>query len=250
MEGCFIRRFPVDLVVFDLDGTLVDSQEGIAWAVNSVLALEGFPPVEPRLVHELMGTPLEDIFRALLPAEAAHRASGCVPRYRRLFEREVLPRLRLFPDAAAVLGQLRAGGLALAVATGRLASTAEIILTGVGVRALFLAVVGVEHVERSKPDPAMLRRAMDLAQAHEARTLMVGDSVLDIAMGRAAGAFTCGVTYGAQSAETLRRAEPDLLLDRLADLPGRLEVGGWRLKVEGLRSNLQPPTSNPYDQHG
>ena len=212
----------LDAIVFDLDGTLIDSHDLIASTVNRVLDSRGHPVVDAAAVHALTGLPLETIFRNVLPAAAAESALACVDVYRDIFQRDVLPAvepIRGAPEAVAAL----AGVAPLAVATGRLTDTAGLMLDRCGLADYFGAVLGADLVSRPKPAPDLLLLALErLGGPEPARTLVVGDSAADVAMARAAGAYACAVTWGAQARPALLSAEPHWCIDRWDELTALL----------------------------
>jgi phosphoglycolate phosphatase len=174
------------------------------------------------MVHALTGLPLETIFRTVLPAAAAESALACVDLYREIFQRDVLPAvepIRGAPETVAALAELAP----LAVATGRLTHTAELMLERCGLAGYFGAILGADLVSRPKPAPDLLLLALErLGGPAAVRTLVVGDSVADVAMARAAGSYACAVTWGAQRRPALLEAEPHWCFDRWGELTALL----------------------------
>jgi len=207
-----------DAIVFDLDGTLIASHDLIAQTVNRVLASRGHPTVDAEAVHALTGLPLEAIFHAVLPAAEQESMLACVDAYRLTFDREVLPALAPIPGALEAVRSV-ATLAPLAVATGRLTVTAARMLERCDLAAYFGAVLGTDLVPRPKPAPDVLLLALErLGGIDPARVLVVGDSAADVAMARAAGAFACAVTWGAQSRPALLSAQPHWCIDRWDEL--------------------------------
>lgn len=207
---------PDDLaaVVFDLDGTLANSHTLIARTVNRVLAERGYPSVEPSRVHAMTGLPLLEIFEAMLPPAAREEAPGCVVRYRERFDAEVLPDLRPIDGARETVLWTATLGPPLAVATGRLTSTARTMLHSFGLLDQFRVVLGVDGVPRPKPYPDLLLAVLRLLGGLPAASvLVVGDATADVQMAHEAGAAVCAVTWGAQPREMLERAEPEWCVD-------------------------------------
>ena len=215
--------FPFEAVVFDLDGTLVASQELIAQTVNRVLAGRGQPVVEAGAVHAMTGLPLETIFRAVLPAAEAESARACVDAYRLIFDRDVLPAIEPVDGTREVLASL-AARTPLGVATGRMTVTAEQMVARCGLSPYFQTVLGADLAARPKPAPDLLHLVLErLGGVEPGRVLVVGDSGADVAMARAAGARVCAVTWGAQSREALLETEPHWCIDRWDELLALLE---------------------------
>lgn len=220
-------------MICDLDGTLVDTREGIVDTFRAVLDLAGYPPPAREEILPFIGLPLDLMFRHFLARDAAAgRASSSVARedvlarvvpeliaaYRRRYHEEVTPTTRAYPEVADTLAELRARGVLLAVATSKLTTIATEALLAAGLLPQFALVYGMDAVSRPKPAPDLATKCLDDLGVPASRALVVGDAVHDVEMGRAAGCATCAVTYGAQSRDELLLSRPDHLIDRLPDL--------------------------------
>jgi phosphoglycolate phosphatase len=222
-------------VAFDLDGTLIDSRSDLASAVNHVRARCGAPPIDPRTVYAYVG----DGARALL-----ERAVGPLPEaamdealawFLAHYGAHCLDRTRLYPGMGAVLETLRSGGHTLSVVTNKPAHLSERILSGLGIRAHFLAVVGGDSLPTRKPDPDGLLYVAGLAGTTPSETLLVGDSPVDLETASAAGTRFCGVAWGfvperlmARRPRCIVRGAPHLL-----DVIDRGDDGDTSTPVEG-----------------
>jgi phosphoglycolate phosphatase len=203
------------LVVFDLDGTLIDSTADLAAAVNATLAK--IAPTAPALsldrIRSFVGHGVGMLVtRALAEARVPARPEEVLPVYLEIYRRGMLNETRLYPGVADALAHLE--GYALAVLTNKPGDMARAILEGLGVAARFARICGPEDVPARKPDPAGLRWLMTEAGAGPEATAMVGDSPVDVRTGRAAGVLTVGVSYGLDP-EGLRAEPPDVMLDDL-----------------------------------
>lgn len=207
------------LLIFDLDGTLVDTRDGIVATFRETLATAGFPPPPPEVVTPLIGLTLDTMFRRFVPDAAS---DGLVPRlidaYRSLYHEAVTPYTRAFPEVIETLRSFRRNGLKLAVATSKLTRIAQETLQAAGLAGTFAIVLGSDSVGRPKPAPDLVLRILTELDARAEEALVVGDTTHDVGMGRAAGTRTCAVTYGAQSRAELLAAEPDFVLDRFGEL--------------------------------
>ena len=211
----------VDLVVFDLDGTLVDGREDIARAVNQgILEVggEGLPSSE---IIPHIGRPLIHIFEDLLPAELRGMAGRAAETYRQYFFDHCADNSCLYPGVAECLENLRT--VSRAVATTKMTFMAVKVVEKMGIKHHFDLVQGSDGLPH-KPDPAVLTQVLDRLGKRASRSWMVGDTVYDIQAGKAAGMRTCAVTYGIGLARDLEEAAPDLLLDTLAHLPARIGI--------------------------
>jgi phosphoglycolate phosphatase len=199
-------------VLFDLDGTLVDSYLGIAATVDAVLERSGHPPCDRVALRALIGAPLEGIFTTLVPGLNATAVSGYVAAYLELFPRLGVPASPLFSGMEATLGACRDAGLRLAVVTSKRHLVAQEVLAACGAGPYFEAVVGADDCPRPKPDPgpallALERLGLPLpAGQRGGRVSVVGDTEFDLGMARAAGCRPIGVGWGYRPPEVLRAA--------------------------------------------
>jgi phosphoglycolate phosphatase len=203
------------LVVFDLDGTLVDSVDDLHASVNHALAAVGLPP---RSLDEVRGFVGEGarllLARAVSPADQL--LEPALAAWRPHYEAHCLDRTRPYPGVAALLASAGAGRT-LAVLTNKPGPMARKILAGLGLLPRFAAVVGGDEAPR-KPDPTGLRELMARAGATPAETILVGDSRVDVATGRAAGVPVVAVTWGLGRAEDLAAAGASTLVADAAAL--------------------------------
>jgi phosphoglycolate phosphatase len=216
------RRF--DLLVLDLDGTLVDSQELLVGLVNDVLRIAGCPTADPTGVAATIGLPLDEVFRRAVPRVADDMIDALCAAYReRANRQEFVQQFRLYPDVASTLVGLRAAGVRLVVGTSKGRATTDIV-RHCGIAECIDEVIGGDCVTRGKPHPEMVHRAQALFGTAPHRTLMVGDTSFDIEMGQGARVATCAVTYGMHPAAALRELRPDFVIDRFEQI-GRVVDG-------------------------
>lgn len=186
------------LAVFDCDGTLVDGQGAVCAAMEAAFASIGAPPPERRSIRRIVGLNLPQAVARLAPdrppgdrvrIEAAYRDA-----YRQARESGSVDE-PLFDGIAALLDRLRDKGWMLGIATGKSDRGLNACLAAHGLAGHFVTLQTADR-HPSKPDPAMLRAAMQEAGAVPGGTVMVGDTVFDIATGRAAGVRAFGVAWG------------------------------------------------------
>lgn len=210
----------IRLLIFDLDGTLVDSLDDLVTAVNLTRGDAGMAPLPREQVVPLVGFgSLYLVQRCLAPPgetlagpalEAAHA------RYLQHYNGHLLDQTRLHDGALAMLERYRTRRLA--VVTNKLEAESRRILAGLGVLERFAAVVGGDTLAEKKPDPLPLRHVMALAGAAPDETVMIGDGVNDVLAGRAAGVHTVAVTFGVDSAAALRALQPGYVIDHMCEL--------------------------------
>ena len=210
------------LVVFDLDGTLIDSSQDLAAAVNR--ALQRAAPDAPALPEDVVRTFIGSgarvlITRSVAAAGLSQSVDEVLPLFLDEYGRGLLDATRLYPGTEDALSRLR--DRHLAVLTNKPGDMSRLILEGLGVADRFFRIYGAGDVDTRKPDPAGLRRLADEAGVDLQAAVMVGDSGIDVRTGRAAGALTAGVTYGFD-ADSFRDDPPDILVRSLTELADRL----------------------------
>ncbi len=213
----------IKLVIFDLDGTLVDSKEDLALSVNAMRERMGLPAVRHDVIASYVGHGVTTLVRRALGAEASDEKieKGMII-FLDYYREHMLDHTTLYPGVRGALEQL--GGRTLAVLTNKPVRFSREMLERLGLAPLFTAIYGGNSFPQKKPDPMGVERLMADTGARERQTLMVGDSDTDVLTGRNAGVWTCGVTYGF-GAHTLEEAPPDFIVGDLRDLPLLLNGG-------------------------
>jgi phosphoglycolate phosphatase len=202
-------------IVFDLDGTLVDSLPDIVGAFLDAFVELGLAPPAAGDVRDHVGLPLEHMYASFAPAEAVAPLAAA---YRRLYPLRFTRSSRPFPGVVEALRTLRERGYRLAVATTKRSDMAHRLVAAMGLTDALDHVQGTDGFPH-KPAPDVIERA--LAALGADGVWMVGDTVHDVEAGRAAGLATYAVTWGTHDAVRLRGARPDRLetsLDALLDV--------------------------------
>lgn len=220
------RKFDsVRALVFDLDGTLIDSKLDLALAVNAMLEHMGRTPLPHPQIYALVGNGAPTLVcRALGDTATDAEVEKALAFFLHYYRDHLLDNTVLYPGVREGLDRLQ--GFSLAVLTNKPALFSQRILQGLGIAPLFRYVYGGNSFERKKPDPMGLERILRDFDVPPRAAMMVGDSEVDVRTARNAGAWACGVTYGLGSAR-LAGCPPDLLLDSLADLADYLAGDGW-----------------------
>lgn len=217
----------IRLIVFDCDGTIVDSQHLIAAAMAETFSAEGLMPPTTALVRRVVGLSLEQAIARLLPQDRVPDAARLADAYKHVFQRlrsdPIMPQDPLFPLARETLRELAAGDYLLGIATGKSRRGLEVTLERHGLADLFATVQTADDAP-SKPDPAMLRQAMAETAAAPGETIVVGDTVFDMMMAANAGVRALGVAWGYHAPEELRTAGAFAVLDGFAELPAQLHA--------------------------
>ncbi|HEX8167648.1 MAG TPA: phosphoglycolate phosphatase [Beijerinckiaceae bacterium] len=185
-------------VLFDLDGTLVDSAADLRDALNAVLAEEALAPLDLDAVKDMVGDGVQKLVERGLLARGGDlaRLPERVRRFMALYGDAPARLTRPYPQVPETLARLRQTGLRLAVVTNKPHAVTLAILDALELSPFFDAVVGGDTLPLRKPDPAPLRHAMAALGAAPAETLMVGDNRHDVEAARAAGMRAAVVTYG------------------------------------------------------
>jgi phosphoglycolate phosphatase len=195
------------LALFDCDGTLVDSQEAIVGAMNVAFDARGLPPPPAEAVRRVVGLSLLEAVAALLPGLGRPEHEAVTSLYREAFAAQRAAGLHqdpLYPGAVAALDALADAGWLLGIATGKSMRGLLAILEGHGLRERFVTLQTPDSC-RGKPDPHMVECAMAQTGAAASATVVIGDTIYDIGMARAAGAIGIGVGWGYLARENLLR---------------------------------------------
>ena len=208
----------MDLLVFDLDGTLIDSKMDLALSVNATRAHMGMGPLDVGLVSTYVGNGAPVLIRRALGDQATEaQVEEALEFFLEHYREHKLDFTRLYPGVRESLDRLRAAGKRLAVLTNKPVAVSRAIVEGLGVGAHFFRVYGGNSFEFKKPHPAGMEKLLSEAGVDRGRAMMVGDSSVDIQTARNAGVRSCGVTYGF-APESLRDPAPDLLVNRMEEL--------------------------------
>jgi phosphoglycolate phosphatase len=214
------------LVIFDCDGTLVDSQHMILAAMTKAYAAHDIPLPEREVLLSVIGLSLIEAFTKLGEGTDRFPAESLANHYRDAFHAmrgPGAPVEPLYPGAAEAITELgRRGDVMLGVATGKSQRGVRLVLGHHGLLDHFITIKTADDAP-SKPHPGMVHAAMREAGAEAENTIVVGDTVYDIAMARAAGASGIGVTWGYHPGAALAGAGALAVIDRFANLVPTLE---------------------------
>jgi phosphoglycolate phosphatase len=204
------------LIVFDWDGTLMDSEARIVSCIQKAFADVGEPPPRREVARDVIGLGLEEAMTVLWPDGGVIQRRQLIDRYRFHFLGANENESSLFPGTRDLIARLEASGYLLAVATGKSRRGLEYALASTGLAGRFHATRCADETF-SKPHPAMLLQIMEELGADRSETLMVGDTEYDMQMAANAGVGALAVCYGVHPPDRLLRHGP---LDCLADLAG------------------------------
>jgi phosphoglycolate phosphatase len=212
---------PYELLIFDWDGTLMDSHARIVACLQGAANDVAAAPLAAEAARNIIGLGLGEAIRALYPDADAVFVERFTAAYRERFLGDGEAPEAMFDGAHEVLDALERNGYLLAVATGKGRAGLDRVLAQAGLMSRF-------HVTRcadetfSKPHPAMLEQILEFTGVDPAQALMIGDTTYDLEMAHNAGVDSLGVSYGAHPPEVLAQWRPQAILERIDVLPGWL----------------------------
>ena len=220
-------EFNPDMVLFDLDGTLVDSVPDLTIAINAMLENLGLPLHNEESIRLWIGDGLERLLkRALIndlygePGDTLY--ARAYPLFMQYYTENTCNETRLYKGVETALDYLNSNDYKLGCVTNKMEVFTHRILRELDIYDAFGIIISGDTLPRKKPDPLPLKHAANYFNASPDDSLMIGDSKNDIVAANAAGFRICCVTYGYNQGNDIRSAGPDAVLDTLADLPGLL----------------------------
>lgn len=183
-------------LIFDLDGTVVDTQADLAAAVNYMLVSLGLPRMSVAQVRAYVGHGARVLVERALGASRAHLADRGFALFMDYYSAHLLDHTRAYQGITEFLIAARERGITLSVLTNKPEAPSRAILSGVRLTPLFAAVVGGDTLPVKKPNPQGVLYLGRVTGVAPAETLLIGDSSIDVETGRAAGIATCGVMWG------------------------------------------------------
>ena len=216
---------PISLIIFDLDGTLVDTLEDITESVNFTLNRLGRPPLPLDTVRQYVGDGIEMLMSRALGSRT-ELLDDAVGVYKAHHSRNLVVRSRLYPGVREMLEHFQA--VPKAVISNKTLDFVQPLLAGLGIAGAFRLVLGADAGMPLKPAPDSLLHIMQALGASRERTVMVGDGTTDMRAGKAAGVITCAVTYGFRPEAELRKAGPDHVIHALPELKDLFSAEGKR----------------------
>lgn len=206
------------LIIFDFDGTLVDTWRDIATALNQTLRDADLPAAAGPDVRHWIGEGVQRLIEHAVPAgeSSPQRVAALIAEFRRHYLRCCTDTTVLYPGIADCLDKLSTE--CLAILSNKPTRFVIAIAEALGIAARFAAIVGGDAAAVAKPDPATIRYVVQTAGVAPSDIWMIGDSAIDVGTGRAAGAHTIGCTWGMRGAAELRAAGADFIVDAPAEI--------------------------------
>jgi len=208
-------------VVFDLDGTLIDTAPDLIETLNVVFTRDGLPPLDYTAARNMIGGGARRMIESALEFEGRVLADNLVDRmfadFIAYYAAHIADRSQPFPGLGAALDRLAERGCRFAVCTNKLEGLSRLLLEALGLTRRFAAICGQDTFGMQKPDPEILRRTIQAAGGTLQRAVMVGDSGIDIATARAAGVPIVAVDFGYSEAP-IRELRSDRLISHFNEL--------------------------------
>jgi phosphoglycolate phosphatase len=210
-----------DLLIFDLDGTLVDSKDDLVKSVNAMRTHMGEAPLAPEVVASYVGRGAPVLVRRALPDASETDVAYGLRFFLDYYREHMLDSTVLYPGVREALDRLHAANVALAVLTNKPVRFSVHMLEGLGLDTHFFRVYGGNSFVEKKPHPRGIDALILESGAGRESTVMVGDSSVDVLTARNASVLACGVTWGFQP-ESFAEAPPDFLIDNMRELVERI----------------------------
>lgn len=208
-----------ELLIFDLDGTLIDSKRDLADSVNAMRLHLGEPPLADETVYSYVGNGAPVLVRRALPDRPEEEIQRGLGYFLEYYRDHMLDATTLYPGVREALDELLAGNVKMAVLTNKPVRFSEHLIKGLGLDGHFFRIYGGNSFEEKKPHPKGIELLMEESGIGRAQTIMVGDSAVDIMTARNAQVRACGVSWGFQP-ESFADAPPDFVIDNMNELVG------------------------------
>jgi len=206
-----------DVVIFDWDGTLVDSEQHIVASIAQAAKATGLEPLPYEQMKDIIGLGMREALAKLYPGLSSQQVEAMRQHYAGAFFSKEMDRSMLFDGVEETLGSLRRDCFRMAVATGKSRNGLEKALDATALRSYFAQSRCADET-RSKPDPAMLQELQKFFDVPVERMLMVGDTEYDLAMAKSMGMPAVGVSYGVHDINRLYQQRPLEIVDQIGDI--------------------------------
>ena len=214
------KKLPVDLIIFDLDMTLVDSQASIYACFTEAFRANGLPPPNKREVAKLVGIPLERMAELLLLKAGVNATAGLnaaiVKAYRGRYARTAGKETMLFPGVRETLEYFKEKRLA--IITTKEGNLTRQLLGELDILKYFNLILGYGDYRSPKPDPEAVFKTLDETKVPASKAVIIGDTIYDLEAGKSAGIHTIAVSYGVDPVGELKLAKPEFIVDDMRDL--------------------------------
>jgi len=205
------------LLIFDLDGTLIDSKRDLVDSVNATLTWNGRDPLPDHVVASYVGSGAPVLIRRAFPDAAEADLDRLLRHFLDYYREHMLDATTLYPGVGEALDRLHSADVPMAILTNKPVRFSIRLIEGLGLDTHFFRVYGGNSFEEKKPHPRGINLLVEESGADRSKTVMVGDSAVDVRTARNAGVQACGVSWGFQP-ETFSDAPPDFVIDDMRAL--------------------------------
>jgi len=211
----------IDLIIFDFDGTLVDSKNDIIISVNEMLEKIGLPRRAPSQIQDFIGSGVKKLVQDALGKNGNQVFDRAVDMYKDIYRKHMFDTTVLYPGTVDVLKHFK--NAKKAIISNKSIEFIKMSLERFGIASYFAEVFGGDHDRQRKPSPQPIIKMLQDFKVKPQRAVIVGDSQLDIEAGVNAGVLTCGALYGIGKKEEIVALRPDFLINSILELKDVLE---------------------------
>ena len=208
----------IRLIIYDLDGTLIDSTEAIVETFNTILAAEGVPLPQQGIIESLIGEPMPEILKKILPPERRGEVQRFWDAYIPVYARISPQKTRILPGVAETLKEFKTKGFMQSIATQKKGAVATRVLRELGLLPNFDLVLGIDDVAHPKPAPDIIELTLKRLGVKPVEVVFVDDTTIGLEAGKNAGVHMVGITTGTHDAGRLATLRPDCIIDNLGEL--------------------------------
>jgi phosphoglycolate phosphatase len=217
-EGFVKEGIRADLIIFDLDGTLIDSTGDIAWAANRTLSSMGYDKVNTDTITSSIGWGVKSLLEKLMPEEETRRIDEARETFLKHYGGHLTVETRPYPGTLETLEYFNGKNKNMALVTNKPIGLTERIIEDLGMKGFFKMVLGGDSLEYKKPHPEPILKVMEGLDGDPEKTVFVGDSAIDCETARRAGVITIGAAYGFRGREELIEAGCGIIIENVGEL--------------------------------
>ena len=208
----------IKLIIYDLDGTLIDSTEAIVETFNRVIEEQGEEACPARSIGEMIGLPLTKMFQRVLPEEKHDKIQACWDRFIIIYADVGPKKTRILPGAEETLKYFKGAGYLQSIATTKRGDVASHLLNALGLRDYFDLVLGINDVATPKPAPDIINLTLKRLDVKPKESVFVEDTTIGLESGKKAGVHIIGITTGTHDRQKLASLKPNYIVDSLKEL--------------------------------
>jgi phosphoglycolate phosphatase len=206
----------IDLFIFDLDGTLIDSKTDIVTAVNKIIESFGKPRLPAETIAEFVGTGVRPLVETVLKDLGENAERESIERFRTFYFEEMTKNTRVFEGVTETLNHFNAKRKV--ILTNKSNLFVEPLMKHLEIHHYFMGFYGRESFSHMKPHPEPIEKILEKYSGSNDSTLMVGDTDVDISCGKSAKVLTCAVTFGFGKREKLQSFHPDWMIENFSEM--------------------------------